>query len=246
MKTRSIAISLLTLILLAGCSLPSGTGPTATPTVIPLIFPTQTAVPIQTVTPAVFGTFTPTGVFVPATVPNAGGAVGGTPVPSATFCADPQVTTTIDSFKTALQTSNGPLLAALVSPLRGMEVRYYRDGRTVVYDQPHAEFLFDSTFEVNWGDAPGSGLPTTGAFHEVVAPDLLKLFNAPYTLTCDQLQVGGTTYQATWPYEGNYYSVYYGGTQANGNLDWMTWVLGFEYVSGRPYLFALMPFRWEP
>ncbi len=244
MKTRSIAIGLLALILLAGCSFPSGAKPT--PTVIPLIFPTQTAVPIQTVTPAVFGTLTPTGVFVPATVPNAGGAVGGTPVPSATFCADPQVTAAIDSFKTALQTSNGSLLAALVSPLRGMEVRHYRDGRTVVYDQTHAKFLFESTFQVNWGDAPGSGLPTTGAFHEVVAPDLLKLFNAPYTLTCDQLQVGGTTYQAAWPYAGNYYSVYYGGTQANGNLDWLTWVLGFEYVSGRPYLFALMPFRWEP
>ncbi len=191
MKTRSIAIGLLALILLAGCSFPSAAKPT--PTIVPLIFPTQTAVPIHTVTPAVLGTFTPTGVFVPATVPNAGGAVGGTPVPSATFCADPQVTAAIDSFKTALQTSNGTLLAALVSPLRGMEVRHYRDGRTVVYDQTHAKFLFESTFQVNWGDAPGSGLPTTGAFHEVVVPDLLKLFNAPYTLTCDQLQVGGTT-----------------------------------------------------
>ena len=148
--------------------------------------------------------------------------------------------------KTALQTSNGAQLASLVSPLHGMEVRYYRDGRTVTYDQAHARFLFDSTFQVDWGDAPGSGLPTVGAFHQVIIPDLLKLFNSAYTLTCDQVQVGGTTYQAAWPYAANYYSIYFGGTQPNGNMDWLTWLVGFEYVGGRPYLYALLPFRWEP
>jgi hypothetical protein len=252
MKTKPILIGLLSLILLTGCSLPSNTPPTITPP--PIIFPSPTlplstiVIPIVTTTPLTAPT--PTGVFVPATAPNpatsTGPIVGVTPVPVATFCADAQVTPLIESLKTALQTSNGALLASLTSPAHGMEVRYYRDGRTVIYDQAHAKFLFESSFEVNWGDAPGSGLPTTGSFHEVVIPDLLKLFNSSYTLTCNQLQVGGTTYQAAWPYAANYYSVYYAGTQANGNMDWLTWLVGFEYVNGRPYLYALMPFRWEP
>ena len=66
-------------------------------------------------------------------------------------------------------------------------------------------------------------------------------------MTCDQIQVGGTTYQATWPYTGiNFDSLYYPGTQANGNLDWHTWLLGMHYVNGKPYLYAIMQFQWEP
>ncbi len=249
---RKILIGLLSLILLAGCSLPTDV-PTVTPT--PIIFPSPTlpvatiVIPIVTITP--LGAPTPTGVFVPATAPNptssGSSTIGGvTPVPAATFCADPQVTSLLESLKTAVQTSNAQMLSSLVSPVHGTEVRYYRDGRTVIYDQAHAKFLFESTFQVDWGDAPGSGQPTKGAFHEVILPDLLKLFNSNYTLTCNQLQVGGTTYQASWPYAANYYSLYYAGTQANGNMDWLTWLVGVEYVNGRPYLYALMPFRWEP
>ena len=249
MKTRTVLIGLLTLILLTGCSLPSN-APTPTPT-LALILPTPTIIvptaPIATVTAAPLVLPTVTGVFVPATAAaNTGGIGGVNPIPSATFCADAQVTAVLDSLKTALQTSNGTLLASLVSPVHGMEARYYRDGRTVIYDQLHAKFLFTSTWRVNWGDAPGSGLPSVGAFHDVIIPDLLKLFNTTYTLTCDQVQVGGATYQAAWPYSANFYSVYYGGTSANGNMDWLTWLVGFEYVNGRPYLYALLPYRWEP
>lgn len=243
MKTRTVLIGLLALILLAGCSFPGNTPPTPTLLPTPTIF--ISAAPSATAAPAVIPTVT--GIFVPVTAaPNTGTLGGATPVPSATFCADAQVSAVLDSLKTALQTSNGTLLASLVSPLHGMEVRYYRDGRTVIYDQMHAKYLFTSTFQVDWGDAPGSGLPTTGAFHDVIIPDLLKLFNSTYALTCNQIQVGGTTYQAAWPYAANFYSVYYGGTAANGNMDWLTWLVGFEYVGGRPYLNALLPYRWEP
>jgi hypothetical protein len=163
------------------------------------------------------------------------------------FCSDAQVPALIGNLKSALQTSNGPLLASLVSPAHGMDVRYYRDGRVVNYDQAHAKFLFETTFVVDWGLAPGSGLPTKGSFHDVVLPALLAVFDKSYTLTCNQITVGGTTYNAAWPYPGvRFYSVYYPGTAANGNMDWHTWLVGVEYVSGKPYLYALMQFQWEP
>ena len=165
----------------------------------------------------------------------------------ANFCADSRATILITDFKTALQTSDGKSLASLVSPASGMDVRYYRNGRVVNYDSTHAQFLFDSTFQVDWGTAPGSGLSTKGSFHEIILPSLLDLFNKNYTLTCNQIQVGGTTYQASWPYKGiNFYSLYFPGTAANGNMDWHTWVIGMEYVGSRPYLYAIMQFKWEP
>lgn len=239
MRSKTILSGLLILILLTGCNMPGAKpAPTSTPIVLPtptILPPTPTTAPTATATlPAPFVTF----VAPPA---------GMTQVPPATFCADSQVTAAIDSLKTALQTSNGATLATLVSPTHGMDVRYFRNGRVVNYDSAHAKFLFDSTFQVNWGDGPASGLPKVGAFHEVVLPALLAVFNTSYTLTCNQVQVGGTTYQAVWPYTGvNFYSVYYGGTQANGNLDWHTWLVGFEYINGRPYINALMQFEWEP
>jgi hypothetical protein len=58
--------------------------------------------------------------------------------------------------------------------------------------------------------------------------------------------VGGTTYDAKWPYPGvNYYSLYFPGTAANGNMDWHTWVIGMEYVGGKPYIHSMMQFEWE-
>ena len=165
----------------------------------------------------------------------------------ATYCADARVTAVINSLKSALLTSDGALLASLVSPSHGMDARLFRDGRVVNYDQEHAKFLFESTFPVDWGLAPGSGLPTTGSFHELIVPALRDVFGKDYTLTCDQIQVGGTTYQVSWPYAGiHFYSVYFLGTQANGNLDWRTWVLGMHDVNGKPYLYAIMQFLWEP
>jgi hypothetical protein len=135
----------------------------------------------------------------------------------------------------------------MVSPTHGMDARLYRDGRVVNYDQQHAKFLFESTFVVDWGAAPGSGLETTGSFHTLIVPSLLDVFNKNYTLTCNQIQVGGTTYQAVWPYPGtHFYSAYYPGGQGNGSLDWHTWLLGMHYVNGKPYLYAIMQFLWEP
>ena len=85
-----------------------------------------------------------------------------------------------------------------------------------------------------------------GSFHDVVVPELVRIFNQPYTLHCNELKHGGATYELEWPYQGEFYSIYFPGTQANGNLDWQTWAMGIEYVSGKPYVYALIQFFWEP
>ncbi|HAV77996.1 MAG TPA: hypothetical protein DCX53_11660, partial [Anaerolineae bacterium] len=150
----------------------------------------------------------------------------------------------IDSLKQSMLTADGTLLSSLVSP-GGMEVRYYRDGSVIKYLPTQAQFLFTTTFEANWGNDPGSGLEKTGSFHDVVVPDLVKIFNQPYTIHCNELRHGGATYELSWPYDKDFYSIYFPGTEEFGFLNWHTWVVGLEYDNGKPSVYALMQFFWE-
>lgn len=230
MNLKIPAIFLFAVILLAACTLPA-TQPPATPTFLSL--PTSTLFigtpPTENLTPG------------GATVPP-----GSTAAPPSTICTDPQVTALIDSFKNAILNSDGMLLSSLVSPSRGMDVAYYRDGTVITYQPEHAKFLFETTFEVDWGTEPGSGELRRGSFHDVIVPALVDIFSKPYTLHCNELVHGGATYEMTWEYEDEFYSIHFPSTPENGHLDWLTWVMGIEYVSGKPYVYALIQFFWEP
>ena len=224
MNTRVLSAFLLGLILLTGCA-SSATQAPATPTFI--------ALPTSTLLVGTPSSLTP-------------GVTGSAPANPSTICNDPQVPAMIDSFKKAILTSDGSLLSSHVSPSRGMDVAYYRDGTVITYKPEHARFLFETTFQVDWGTEPGSGAMKRGSFHDVVLPELVSIFNQPYTLHCNELKHGGATYEMVWEYESEFYSIYFPGTQANGNLDWHTWVMGVEYVSGKPYVYAMIQFFWEP
>lgn len=239
MNIKSLSILCIGFALLAGCASPateapptptppapaSATAAVATPTLFPLTLTLEAVTPVPGVTVTAD----------PNTTPGA-----------SNLCADAQVTALIDSFKKAVLSSDGMLLSSLISPTRGMDVAFLRDGTVITYDQEHAKFLFETTFEVDWGAAPGSGEAVKGSFHDVVVPELVKALNQPYSLHCNELKHGGATYELEWPYEGEFYSLYFPGTEANGNLDWHTWVIGVESVNGKPYIYALMRFFWEP
>lgn len=226
MNIKLIPVFLTCLLLFAACGSPA-TSPVATPTFLAL--PTST-----------FSVGT-----APALTPGVSYPGPGSTNP-ATICDNPQVLALIDSFKQAILESDGQLLSSLVSPSRGMDVAYFRDGTVITYRQEHARFLFETTFEVDWGTEPGSGAMKSGSFHDVIVPALVGMFSQPYTLHCNELKHGGATYEMVWEYQGEFYSIHFPGTPANGNLDWQTWVMGIEYVNGKPYVYALIQFFWEP
>ena len=238
MKTKILYL-LLVGVMLSACASATETPPTPTQ----LVPATATVLATETVV-ASTQTSSPSATVESSTpVP----ASTSTPIPSTSnICTDPQVTALIDSLKAAMLNSDGALLASLVSPANGMDVRWVRNGTAVSYQASQAKFLFETTFEVDWGAQPGSGEPKVGAFHDVIVPDLVDVFNQPYTLHCNELKHGGATYELTWPYDKDFYSIYFPGTTANGNLDWHTWVAGVEYAGGKPYLYALTQFFWEP
>lgn len=220
-------LTLLVVITLSGCSFP-GLAPTATPA--PAIF-----------MPTILSTAT---LPVPAEITAAPAA---TALAASPFCMDAQNANLLASFKTAVTTSNGALLASLVSPSKGMGVRAFRNGRLITYDPNHAQFLFITTFQAPWGNQPASGKLVNGAFHEIIVPELLKVFGQAYTLECSKIQTGSVTYEPEWPYQGNnFFSAFFAGTQANSNLDWYTWVVGIDTANNKSYISSLIPFFWEP
>ena len=242
MKNKIILPTLLIgLVLLSACA-PSSA---ATPT---LALPATATLTTLTASTAI-------ATGTPILLTNTPGAPGGstaittltvTPPVATDICTDPQVMALIDSLKTAMLSADGPLFSSLVSPTRGLDAANFRDGNVINYTPEQAKFLFETTFEVNWGAAPGSGEDKIGSFHDVIVPELVKAFNQPYTLHCNELKHGGATYEVSWPYQGDFYSVHFPGTEVNGSMDWHTWAVGIEYENNKPYIYALIPYFWEP
>jgi hypothetical protein len=226
-------IWMLLILMLSACSIPvdQAPPPTALPTAtsqmavtVPAAF---TAIPTLTADPAATQTVVPT-------------------LPPA-FCNDPRAQELIKQLTTAFASRDGALLSSLVSPAQGMDVIYYRDGKVINYDVEHAKFVFETTFEADWGLSFGSGEPTLGSFQEIVLPDLKVVFKPEAQLVCNQLKVGGATYVPEWPYPYlDYYSVHFPGTDEFGGLNWQTWGVGMEDIDGKLYVAALAHYVWEP
>jgi hypothetical protein len=212
---------ILTLLILAACMPPVDAPPPPTP--IP------------------FHTFQPAEDSTPASPPTS-------TAPAVTsFCSDPRGTELIASLRTAVQTKDGKLLASLVSPSDGMDVRFFREGNVVNYDVEHAPFVFETTFQADWGLHFASGEPTIGSFQEIILPSLQQIFSSDAEIICNELKTGGATYIPEWQYPGmDFYSVHFPGSEQYGGLDWQTWAVGMAPVDGRLYITALSHFVWEP
>ena len=170
-------------------------------------------------------------------------------VAPASFCADARVSLLLQNLEKAVNTTDGELFKSLVSPAHGLDVVYIRDGMVANYSPEEAGWAFQSTYEVDWGPGAGIGEPVTGTFPEVILPALQDAFKNE-TLTCNEVKLGGATYEVEWPSEYaniNFYSIYNPGNDPSyDGLDWRTWLAGVEYVNGQPYLFTLLHYNWEP
>jgi hypothetical protein len=203
---------------------------------------TACSVPVDQVPPptALF-TDTPQVAFTPTVV------LPEIPTTPPAFCNDPRGRDLITSLTNAIASKDGALLASLVSPAQGMNVVYFREGKVVNYDIEHAKFVFETSFDADWGVSFGSGEPTLGSFQKIVLPDLQLVFTPQAEIVCNQLKVGGATYVPEWPYPYlDYYSVHYAGTDEFGGLNWQTWGVGMDQVDGKPYIAALVHYVWEP
>jgi hypothetical protein len=170
-------------------------------------------------------------------------------VTSSTFCADSRVTDLLNRLKTALLNSDGELLSSLVSPVHGLDLRLWRYGTVANYSLEEAAWVFQSEYVVSWGPAPGSGEETSGTFSAQPLPKLQEVFGANYSMNCNDTLDLATFSLEPWPAEYsniNFHTIYKPGTEQYGGLDWRAWTVGIEYVQGKPTLFALIHYQWEP
>ena len=169
-------------------------------------------------------------------------------VDPAAFCADTRVNDLLARLGQVLSSGDGPGLSALVSPAHGLAVTYFHTGTTLTYTPEQASWLFESTYAADWGTHPASGEQVRGSFHEEVLPKLREVFENEHTLTCNDPARGPNNYPFQWPpaYRSiNFYAVFKP-SSADAELDWRTWLVGIEYVDGKPYLFSFIHLFWEP
>ncbi len=169
-------------------------------------------------------------------------------VPPAEFCADRRVNTLLDDLGQAITTSDGGLLSSLVSPAHGLNLQYFHNGNIANYSPQEARWVFISSYIMNWGIHPASGLEVKATFHDEVLPTLVEMFKSETILDCNASDLGGGNYTYSWPGQYspiNYYKITKPGTPGV-DLDWRVYLAGVEYVGGKPFLFTLIHFFWEP
>ena len=161
------------------------------------------------------------------------------------FCSDARIPSMIEQLKGSVNQSNGDLFAALVSPTRGVNVRLWAYSNEVNFNSAAARNIFAGTDSHNWGGGP-SGIPDVGSFRDIIQPKLLEVLNAPdMQMSCDDLT---NVYPLAnpWPYPTiHFYNLYKPATPGN-ELDFRTWLIGFEYIDNQPYLYGMVTIVWEP
>jgi hypothetical protein len=162
------------------------------------------------------------------------------------FCADQSIPILIEQLKGSMNQSNGDMFAGLVSIKSGVSVQLWPNQPAVNFNRTTAPGVFTSTQSYDWGTGDGQGGPSVvGTFVERVQPKLLEVFNAANMATyCDDLTNVFNPSHA-WPYGPNlhYYNLYKPGTTT---FDFRTWLIGIEYLNGRPYLHSLISVTWGP
>jgi hypothetical protein len=169
-------------------------------------------------------------------------------VPSATFCADSKVKTLLTDLGTAIKETNGAALTALVSPKHGLDIRLVSNNSPVNYPVADAASIFTSNAVQNWGPALGSdAVKVNGTFADVIQPKLLEVYRSSYELSCNTPGKIVSPANISWPSAYatvNYYTLY---KPAAGETDkWRAFMVGIEYIEGKPYLFALVNFEPAP
>ena len=164
------------------------------------------------------------------------------------FCADARVLTLLQDLQEAIHSSGGELLAPLVSPTHGMDVWLWEKSHPVNIDAAQARRIFESTDTYHWGYSPMGGEPeTVGTFKDAVLPELTDTFVDSTEKRCNDRNI--LSFGEPWPstYANvNFYQVFRPSKQGEGGLDWNAWLVGVEFVSGQPYLFAMIHFIWTP
>ncbi len=168
------------------------------------------------------------------------------------FCEDPQVMEFVDNFIWGVEAESGQLIGTMVTESKGLNVRLEWWNTTVHFSKAQIEQIYTEDTSHDWGIADGSGEPVQGTFMDVVQPKLRDVIDGEYVIRCDTLDFGVASGPSAglveWPEDipARHYMVIYRPAPADQDMDWRSWVLGFEIKpDGFPYLTYLIQYHWE-
>jgi hypothetical protein len=162
-------------------------------------------------------------------------------------CNDPALLEAIRKLMRAVASSDGAAMQELVSPVRGLQVRHSATSPPVRFRPNQAGGLFTSTASLSWGhDDDGTGAPISGSFQQLILPPFREdVASKGAQEKCGELLMGGGAGIYSWPADlAGLTPVSFHRPGERGH-DWHSSVAGFEYVDGKPYLAALVQYRWE-
>ncbi|MBC8505115.1 MAG: SH3 domain-containing protein [Anaerolineales bacterium] len=165
------------------------------------------------------------------------------------FCDDPEVTSLIDKFISAIQTRDGNVASQLVSPIDGLTIRVSWWNPEVTFSAKEMNRIFENPATYDWGTQDGSGFPIQGTFSDEILPWMDDILNVEYSQHCNDLDNGSgpSAGFVIWPFEYqniNYFAIYRS-APADQELDWRTWAIGISYHKGKPYIAFMVQYHWE-
>jgi hypothetical protein len=166
-------------------------------------------------------------------------------VPGEAFCSDDRVVTLLEGLRASIASRDAPGLQALVSPRRGLTVRFDWWNPEITYRTADVAGLMASDRSVDWGTQQSGG-PIAGPFKTVVLPRLDEVAIGEVRLGCNEALVGPALREARWPSEYrnlNYYALYRQAADQGNEYAWTTWLVGVEYVDNQPYISHLVQLR---
>ncbi|MBK9049500.1 MAG: hypothetical protein IPL78_00870 [Chloroflexi bacterium] len=162
------------------------------------------------------------------------------------FCQDEDAAALITALKSAIDSRNGPALAGLVHPYRGLIVHRHWWNPAINIPAETVADVFTDTASYYWGTEDGSGFDINGSFSEVVLPLLDNDLGLGTEIACNEILAGATAGLIRLPdgYDQiNYFSVYRPAVDIE--FDWGSWVVGVEKVAGQYVVSYLVHFAWE-
>ncbi len=169
-------------------------------------------------------------------------------VPPPDFCARSDVTALLAELRNAVLREDGPLLAQLTHPLRGLVVRHDSYNPDLIFPPEAVAELFASDEELEWGRRADSDLKIVGTFAQAFLPLLQDVLLDPHQLRCNELLYGETQAPPQWPPELgaiNFYGLYRPPPEGGNPFDWRTIAVGVEFLQGQPYLAVLIHYTSE-
>lgn len=164
------------------------------------------------------------------------------------FCADPRAEATRRQAVSALLDADGPQLASVVSPKRGLFVRVGSGNEETLIGPSSVSGIFGAGGPSEWGHRRGDGAPLTGSFQSVVLTDFEAVGSEAVQETCGTIRTGESGPAAEWPpeYAGlSLYTFYVPSSPTETRFGWKTWVVAFEYLRGQPYVAGILKYEGE-